>query len=60
MIEEKDYWLIVWKDSRGTEIQQPVLFQKGLNPNEWCNLIMGDARNEYRSYECYRLILDKK
>ena len=62
MTKNYDYWLIVW--FRGNEeIHEPACFQQGINPREWCEIMLDRSNNtradnatRYTRFEIYRLV----
>lgn len=61
-----DYWLIVWTAKSGEEVYEPIAFQAGVHPEEWCKAVVDRVNNtrderspRYTSYKIYRLKVEQ-
>lgn len=62
-----DYWLIVWSGKDSPEVHEPIAFQVGVHPKEWCDAILDRSNNtretrspRWTSYKMFKLELSSE
>lgn len=62
-----DYWLVIWSSRTLDKVHEPVAFQVGVHPKDWCDAVLDRSNNtrddkspRWTSYKVYKLVISSE